>query len=49
MVSKGGVILSAGQTLSGIVNNDVVQGLLISLIITILDYAIKEIKKTKEK
>ena len=47
-MSKGGMFLSAGQTLSGIVNNDVVQGLLISLIITILDYALKEIKKTKK-
>lgn len=47
MVSKTSIFLATGQTISGIINNDVVQGLIISLIIALLDFAIKKIKNKK--
>lgn len=47
MGAKNTLFLASGQILSGIVNNEIFQGLVVSLAITILDFFIKKLREKK--
>lgn len=47
MGAKNTLFLTSGQIISGIANNEIVQGLIVSLAITILDFFIKKLREKK--